>query len=317
MTKNNDVRYLEIKKMAGQYFGGKDVRIQSISGDASQRRYFRLILGRQNFIVMDAPPEHNSNDKFIRNTELFKNVSVPKIYFKDEEKGLFILEDLGKETLFSSWNKKNELAEYQKAIMRLIEFQKISQPEVVTSYSNLILETELNYFKEWYREKYLRKPFSKAEEKDWRRLVRKIVEMNLRQVNVYVHRDYHSKNLMIKNGEIRIIDHQDTLYGPITYDLVSLLKDAYVELTSEQQDQLVDFYRNNSHFDLPDKKTLVEDFDIMGLQRHLKILGIFARLSLRDGKNEYVKHIPLIKKYISEVAYKYNWLVPVIDLIDA
>ena len=121
---------------------------------------------------------------------------------------------------------------------------------------------------------------------------------------------------MLQNGQIRIIDHQDALYGPITYDLSSLLKDAYLELTGEQKDELINYFYQNSSYKLPDIATFRDDLEIMGLQRHLKILGIFARLSIRDGKTDYLQSIPLVKKYILETINKYQWLKPLTPIIN-
>jgi aminoglycoside/choline kinase family phosphotransferase len=315
---NNDAekRLAEAKLWLSSVYSDKKLVINQMTEDASPRRYYRVWVEGESFVLMDAPPEKNNNDKFVRNAAIFKEINVPQIYFKDEAKGFFILKDFGDETLFNRWNKNKDINDYKKTIIRLIELQAISQAGILTEYSEEILRLELSYFKDWYRDKYLNKQFSYAEEISWEQIATRIIDSNLAQKQVYVHRDYHSKNLMLYDDQVGVLDHQDALYGPITYDLASLLKDAYIELSNDERGELLDFYLENSHSNLTDETQFLREFDLIGLQRHLKIMGIFARLSIRDGKDEYLKYMPLVKKYILDTARRYDWLAPLIKLIE-
>lgn len=310
----DDKRLTEAMRWLGTMLDG-EVKLRQIAGDASFRRFFRVCVSDKTFVLVDAPPDKNENEAFVKYNQLFKKINTPDFYSVNLDGGFFLEEDFGEESLFIRVKKKVDMAIYKKAIDNLVDFQKLSRSGMLPVCSREILELEMNRFIEWYREKYLRKFFNEKERWLWQNLIGRVVERILKQRNVYVHRDYHSKNIMVlSNGELGIIDYQDALFGPVTYDLVSLLKDAYLRLTPEQADELLNYYLKRSGLKI-EKREFVKDFDYVGLQRHVKILGTFARLSLRDDKHGYLKDIPLVREYILEVVKKYEELAPLERLI--
>jgi aminoglycoside/choline kinase family phosphotransferase len=304
-----------------------DIRLDSLraaSADASFRRYFRVDLGDgSSAIVMDAPPPQEDVRPFIAVATLFgtTGVSVPTVLAQDVAQGFLLLSDLGAITYLQQLNADTAPALYLDAIDALVQIQMHSQPGVLPDYDRALLQRELMLFPDWYVAKHLGVTLSEAQHKSLNGVFDALLANNLAQPQVYVHRDYHARNLMVLPvGNPGILDFQDATYGPITYDLVSLLRDAYIEWDEEQVlDWAIRYWERAKRAGLPvnpDIDAFYRDFEFMGLQRHLKVLGIFARLYHRDGKDAYLKDLPLVLRYTRKVAGRYKVLAPLIVLLD-
>ncbi|MDY7573765.1 aminoglycoside phosphotransferase family protein [Actimicrobium sp. CCI2.3] len=308
-----------------------DIRLDSLrpaSADASFRRYFRVDLGENgnsgsSAIVMDAPPPQEDVQPFIAVAQLFgaTGVSVPTVLAQDVAQGFLLLSDLGATTYLEQLNADTAPALYLDAIDALVHIQMHSQPGVLPDYDRALLQRELMLFPDWYVAKHLGVTLSEAQHKSLNGVFDALLANNLAQPQVYVHRDYHARNLMVLPvGNPGILDFQDAVYGPITYDLVSLLRDAYIEWDEEQVlDWAIRYWERAKRAGLPvnpDIDAFYRDFEFMGLQRHLKVLGIFARLYHRDGKDAYLKDLPLVMRYTRKVAGRYKVLAPLIVLLD-
>jgi aminoglycoside/choline kinase family phosphotransferase len=304
-----------------------DIHIDSLraaSADASFRRYFRVDLGDgSSAIVMDAPPPQEDVRPFIAVAELLgaTGVSVPTVLAQDVGQGFLLLSDLGATTYLQQLNADTAPALYLDAIDALVQIQMHSQPGVLPDYDRALLQRELMLFPDWYIAKHLGVTLSEAQHTSLNGVFDALLANNLAQPQVTVHRDYHARNLMVLPvGNPGILDFQDAVYGPITYDLVSLLRDAYIEWDEEQVlDWAIRYWERAKRAGLPvnpDIDAFYRDFEFMGLQRHLKVLGIFARLFHRDGKDAYLKDLPLVMRYTRKVAGRYKILAPLIVLLD-
>jgi aminoglycoside/choline kinase family phosphotransferase len=235
--------------------------------------------------------------------------------------GFLLLSDLGTKTYLDSIDKKNAKQLYGDASDALIKMQLASRPHVLPPYDAATLQREMDLFEEWYLKRHYQTPLDQKEQADLGTIFTLIKENNEAQTQVYVHRDYHSRNLMYTDqNNPGVLDFQDALYGPITYDAVSLWRDAYIEWSEEEViDFLIDYWERARKVGLGvpnDFADFYRDFEWMGLQRHLKILGIFARLYHRDGKENYLKDIPLVLKYVRAVASRYIALKPLLRILD-
>jgi N-acetylmuramate 1-kinase len=301
------------------------------SSDASFRRYFRVdVLPAMQaalgpcLIVMDAPPEQEDVRPFIHVAGVFgaSGVSVPAIHAQDIEQGFLLLSDLGSTTYLQRLNQDSAAALYADALDALVRIQQASEPGVLPEYDRALLLRELMLFPEWYIGKHLGVTMTQAQTAQLNQVFEALLANNLAQQQVYVHRDYHSRNLMLLDrGNPGILDFQDAVYGPITYDLASLLRDAYIVWDEEMVlDQVVRYWQRAKQAGLPvnpDIDAFYRDFEFMGLQRHLKVLGIFARLNYRDGKDAYLAHLPLVNEYVRKTANRYSALKPLVRLLDA
>lgn len=296
---------------------GINYRLESASSDASFRRYFRLFIEDKTFILMDAPPEKEPLKSYLDITKILlaEKLPVPKIFKKDIKNGFLTIEDFGDKTLLNVLNEKLNAELYHKAIDIIIKLQKINKNNNLKEYSDKVLRFEINLFYEWYIKKNKKLNLSSKDYDELINTFETIINYNKSQTNCFVHRDFHSRNLMIlSENDIGIIDFQDALIGPISYDLVSLLKDAYFELDEEFIiDKTVRYWEMACDEKLLQKRDFSDfflDFEMMGLQRHLKILGIFSRLSLRDGKHNYLDDLPLVEKYVLKTLERYSALSP-------
>lgn len=298
--------------------------IRPASSDASFRRYFRVDApDGETYIVMDAPPPQEDVRPFIHVAEVFgqSGASVPKILAQDVERGYLLLSDLGSTTYLNQLNPDTAHKLYLDAIDSLILIQAQSKPDVLPEYDRALLQRELMLFPDWYVGKHLGLAMTDKQTETLNKVFETLLANNLAQPQVYVHRDYHSRNLMVMGqGNPGILDFQDAVYGPITYDLVSLLRDAYVQWDEEMVlDWVIRYWERARRAGLPvnpDIDAFYRDFEFMGLQRHLKVLGIFARLYHRDGKDAYLKDLPLVMEYTRKAAGRYNALAPLIKLLD-
>jgi aminoglycoside/choline kinase family phosphotransferase len=295
------------------------------SADASFRRYFRVQANDVNYIVMDAPPSHEDCKPFVRIAQLFgRAVNVPKILAQDLEQGFLLLSDLGNDTFLAAIEQNPERAPalYRDALNALVALQKASTPDELPPYDRERLLTELMLFPQWYVGVHLKATLTDEQTAQLTQVFNALLDNNLAQTQVWVHRDYHSRNLMdVAENNPGILDFQDALFGPITYDLASLLRDAYIEWDEEVQiDWLVRYWEaaRTAGLEVPAQfDVFYKDFEWMGLQRHIKILGIFARLFHRDGKSGYLKDLPLVLKYTRQVASRYRDFFPLVRLLDA
>jgi N-acetylmuramate 1-kinase len=298
--------------------------LRPASSDASFRRYFRLDgADGQTYIVMDAPPPQEDVKPFIHVAEVFgaSGASVPKILAQDAERGFLLLSDLGNMTYLHQLNHDTAHKLYLDAIDSLILIQAQSQPGVFPEYDRALLHRELMLFPDWYIGKHLGVTLTEKQTESLNKVFDTLLANNLAQPQVYVHRDYHSRNLMVLDkGNPGILDFQDAVYGPITYDLVSLLRDAYIQWDEEMVlDWAIRYWERARRAGLPvshDVDAFYRDFEFMGLQRHIKVLGIFARLYHRDGKDAYLKDMPLVMEYTRKAAGRYNALAPLVKLLD-
>lgn len=298
--------------------------IRPASADASFRRYFRVDApDGATYIAMDAPPPHEDVRPFLHVADVFgqSGVSVPKVLAQDVERGFLLLSDLGSTTYLHQLNNDSAHKLYVDAIDALVLIQAQSKPDVLPEYDRALLHRELMLFPDWYIGKHLGMTLSDQQTEVLNKIFDTLLANNLAQPQVYVHRDYHSRNLMVlPRGNPGILDFQDAVYGPITYDLVSLLRDAYIQWDEEMVlDWTIRYWERAKRAGLPvnpDIDAFYRDFEFMGLQRHLKVLGIFARLYHRDGKDGYLKDLPLVMEYTRKAAGRYNALAPLIRLLD-
>ena len=297
------------------------------SADASFRRYFRIRSKNPNFgtlIVMDAPPQHEPLDAFMKVDLLLSEagLNVPKILEQNIVEGFLLLNDLGTKTYLAELNTETADQLYKDATHALVLMQMASKPDVLPNYDEALLQRELDLFPDWYLKKHLNLTLNKQQEEQLKKSFELIIENNLAQAKVYVHRDYHSRNLMLtEKNNPGVIDFQDAVYGPITYDASSLWRDAYIAWPEERViDWVIKFWEEGRKAGLPmsnDFGQFYRDFEWMGLQRHLKVLGIFARLFHRDGKDGYLKDIPLVLEYAIATANRYIELKPLARILES
>jgi len=298
--------------------------MRTASADASFRQYYRIDTENGgSLIAVDAPPATENSAAFIKMAKLLKsiNLTVPEVLAHDLELGFMLVTDMGTNTYGHILNSDNAHKLYLDAIDSLILLQAQSQADVLPEYDRPFLLRELNIFKEWYVGKHLGVTLTDAQTATLDKVFDHLLASALAQPQVYVHRDYHSRNLMwMDKGNPGIIDFQDAVYGPITYDLVSLLRDAYVQWDEEiVLDWAIRYWEKARRAGLPvapDIDSFYRDFEWMGLQRHLKILGIFARLSHRDGKHHYIADIPTVMEYVRKTSHRYKELIPLLRLLD-
>ena len=301
------------------------------SADASFRRYFRFDvlpalrakLG-DTLVAMDAPPERENVPAFIHVQGLLleAGVSVPAIVAQDVPNGFLLLSDLGTTTYLQRLTVDNAPFMYSDAVDALIKFQLHSQPGVLPEYDRAFITRELNLFPEWFVGKHLGVTMTDDQQAQLDKVFEAITANCLAQQQVFMHRDFHSRNLMfLDQDNPGVLDFQDAVFGPVTYDLGSLLRDAYVQWDEEiVLDWVVRYWQRAKQLGLPvnpDIDGFYQDFEFMALQRHLKILGIFCRLNYRDGKTNYMGDLPTVIDYVRKTANRYIVLKPLARLLDS
>jgi len=367
------LRQQQITEWLHGRFPGETFTLAPASADASFRRYFRATFadgggsaapcrGRTK-IIMDAPPQHEDCRPFLHVAKLFEEAGahVPHVYAQDLQQGFLLLSDLGNTTYLQALNTNTARELYGAATDALINIQLASRENELPPYDEALLRRELNLFPEWYVAKHLGVTLSGKQQAILEECFRRILANNLAQPCVYVHRDYHSRNLMYiepplsnsldkttshstrppetaakslvipqagertnENGNFLIspgiLDFQDAVYGPITYDLASLFKDAYIKWEeAEIMDWMIRYWGKARKVGLPVRADFGEfyrDYEWMGVQRHIKVLGIFARLYHRDGKDGYLKDMPLVMGYLRRACQRYIDLKPLLNLLD-
>ncbi len=301
--------------------------LKPASADASFRRYFRFSHEGQTWIVMDAPPDKEDCRPFLAVARLFNEagVHVPAVLAYDLHQGFILMSDLGKVTYQEALETAGQDAEtvramYGEALTALVKLQKSSRPDVLPPYDDTLLRREISLFPEWYLGRHLQLQPSSGELERFFSCVDLLIDNHLREPQVYVHRDYHSRNLMCSDPNPGVLDFQDAVMGPVTYDCVSLLKDAYVTFDEEMTlDLLAGYWERARRAGIPlnaDFGAFYRDFEWMGVQRHLKVMGIFARLFHRDGKPGYLNHMPRVMAYLQAACRRYRELHPLAVLLD-
>lgn len=316
-------RQKQLTEWLSSLYPGETFTIAPASADASFRRYFRATFADSSTkVVMDAPPQHENCKPFLHVGKLFENAGthVPHVYAQDLTQGFLLLSDLGNVTYLQALAANNAKQLYGAATDALIKIQLASKPGELPPYDETLLRRELNLFPEWYIAKHLGITLTPKQSNDLERSFQRILANNLAQPCVYVHRDYHSRNLMyVEENNPGILDFQDAVYGPITYDLASLFKDAYIRWEEDEiMDWLISYWEKARKAGLPVREDFGEfyrDYEIMGVQRHIKVLGIFARLYHRDGKEGYLKDMPLVMNYLHSACERYIDLKPLLNLL--
>jgi aminoglycoside/choline kinase family phosphotransferase len=304
--------------------GDEAFTLAPASADASFRRYFRVTTNTGTRIVMDAPPEHEDCRPFIQVAALLAGagLNAPQILAQDLAHGFLLLSDLGTITYMAALKEAPDRADelFSDASDALVRWQLASAPDILPSYDAALLRRELDLFPAWYIERHLNLRLKDTQKNVIEESFALIMRSNLAQPSVYVHRDYMPRNLMLSDPNPGILDFQDAVYGPITYDVASLFKDAFISWEEQRVlDWTVRYWERARRSALPvdaDFGTFYSNLEWMGLQRHLKILGIFARLFYRDGKRGYLEDTPRFVAYVRAVCQRYAALKPLLQLFD-
>lgn len=326
----SDLRLHQLVDWLGAHVSPLGLRLETLrpaSDDASFRRYFRLDTtdaDRPAVIAMDAPPPMEDVRPFVHAAEVLARAGmrVPTVLARDLERGFLLLDDLGTTTYLDALDEASAPALYGDAIDALVRLQAASRPGVFPEYDRALLSRELALYPEWYLQRHKGVQPTDAERRDLDGAFEALLANNLAQPRVFVHRDYHCRNLMRLPAPHNpgVLDFQDAVHGPITYDLVSLLRDAYVEWDEARVlDWAIRYWERARRASLPvpaDFGEFWRDFEWMGLQRHLKVLGIFARLSHRDGKHRYLADLPRVLAYVDKAARRYIAMNPLVRLIE-
>ena len=304
--------------------GDEAFTLAPASADASFRRYFRVTTDTGTRIVMDAPPAHEDCRPFIHVAALLAGagLNAPQILAQDLARGFLLLSDLGTITYMAALKEVPERADelFSDASDALVSWQLASAPDILPPYDAALLRRELDLFPVWYIERHLNLRLKDTQKNVIEESFALIMRSNLAQPSVYVHRDYMPRNLMLSDPNPGILDFQDAVYGPITYDVASLFKDAFISWEEQRVlDWTVRYWEKARRAALPvdaDFGTFYSNLEWMGLQRHLKILGIFARLFYRDGKRGYLEDTPRFVAYVRAVCQRYAALKPLLQLFD-
>ena len=315
-------RYQLVQDWLTRQLPGRTYALAPASADASFRRYFRVTLPDTTLIVMDAPPEVEDSRPFIQVAGLMAaaGLHVPTILAQDLALGFLLLSDLGSTTYLAALNDDNADGLFRDATDALIRWQLASREGVLPVYGEALLRRELDLFPQWYLQRHLGIELDVRQRQSLDAMFRLILSCNLAQPRTYVHRDYMPRNLMVTEPNPGVLDFQDAVYGPITYDVASLFKDAFVSWDEQRVlDWTIRYWERARSAGLPvnaDFGEFYRDCEWMGLQRHLKVLGIFARICHRDGKPAYVKDTPRFLGYVRAVAGRYASLSPLLHLLD-
>jgi len=314
-------RYEQLQSWLRDTLGMAPFSIEPASADASFRRYFRVQHGQQSRIVMDAPPQHEDCQPFMRVSALMSKIGlhVPQVLQHDLQQGFLLLTDLGNRMFLPELNPATADRLYGDALQALLKLQLHGAADL-PPYDRRLLMTEMALFPDWYLGRHLGITLQAEQKEALQQAFSFLADAALQQPQVIVHRDYHSRNLMVSEPNPGILDFQDAVIGPLSYDLVSLLRDCYIVWPRAQVEQWVAQY----HQQLCDAGVikgvepgqLLQWFDLMGVQRHLKVAGIFARLYYRDGKSGYLQDIPRVLDYIQQVAVDYPQLDIVCTLLE-
>jgi len=316
-----DIRQESLRQWFSQQIGIDNVTLAIVCADASFRRYYRYQAEHTSYILVDAPVASEKNSEFIEFSKRYseQGIDVPRVLFYDLEQGFLCVTDLGDQTLLPLLL-AGDLSWYAKAIKQLELLANVTHPGQALCYDRDFFNLELALFSDWFCGGLLNLPQASYNTMELKQCFQILVNSAIEQPQVSVHRDFHSRNIMVRDdNSLAVIDFQDTVMGPLTYDLASLLKDCYFKLPLAKRDALLmQAYRQFSAAQRvsDDFNQFRQWFDLMALQRHLKVCGIFSRLSLRDGKHHYLDDLPLVVEYIIETCRNYPQLLPLQSLFE-
>ena len=318
-----DARLAALEQWLARQVDGVACELAPASEDASFRRYFRARLADgRSYIVMDAPPAKEDCAPFVRIAQLLRDAGVhaPDVHAQDLGQGFLLLSDLGTTTYLDALDEANADALMHDAIDALLRWQLATRPDMLPPYDEALLQREMALFPDWYVGRHLAKSLPADRDNELRQVFALLASSALAQPRVYVHRDYMPRNLMLSAPNPGVLDFQDAVTGPITYDVISLMRDAFLSWDEERVlDWSVRYWEQAKKADLPVARDFAEFWralEWMGLQRHLKVMGIFARLTCRDGKPQYVADTPRFVGYARAVASRYPQLTPLARLLD-
>ena len=318
-----DDRLAALERWLAQQFAGVPFELAKASEDASFRRYFRARLADgRGYIVMDAPPEREDCTPFVRVARLLRGagVNAPEVHADDLGQGFLLLTDLGTTTFLAALDEQNADDLMRDATAALLRWQLATRAGELPPYDDALLRREMGLFADWYVGQHLRRTLSAEQQRALQDVFALLVRSALAQPQVYVHRDYMPRNLMLCEPNPGVLDFQDAVIGPIAYDMVSLMRDAFLSWDEERVlDWTARYWEQAKKAALPVDRDFAEfwrAFEWMGLQRHLKVMGIFARLTYRDGKPKYVADTPRFVRYARAVAGRYAALAPLARLLD-
>ena len=320
MSLPSSVRLAELEAWLNSIQGHSFADIRLASADASFRRYFRITdtVANATYVVMDAPPDKEDCRPFVHITTLLRGagVNAPEILAMDLERGFLLLADLGDRQYLDHLDPASCHELYNDALIALVKMQRIQ--DHLPLYDEQRLYDEMALFEPWYLNTHLGIQLNDAQRSVLAGIFALLIDSALQQPQVFVHRDYHSRNLMLlERNNPGVLDYQDAVIGPITYDLVSLFKDCYIAWPREEIEGWLDKYLQQPPIDLVvDRDQFIRWFDLMGVQRHLKVLGIFSRLNYRDGKSQYLDDLPLTLSYVIDTCNQYEALSPLRDLLE-
>jgi aminoglycoside/choline kinase family phosphotransferase len=318
-----DSRRAALERWLSSQLSGQPPDLTPASEDASFRRYFRARLADgRTAIAMDAPPGKEDCRAFVRIAGMLREAGLhaPEVLAQDLAEGFLLLSDLGTRTYLHELDARSAPRLFADATDALVRWQLATRPGTLPPYDEALLRREMNLFPEWYIERHLQESLSGEQKQSLETIFRLLVQSALAQPAVYVHRDYMPRNLMVCEPNPGVLDFQDAVIGPISYDVVSLFRDAFVSWDEEQVlDWSVRYWEKARRAGLPvdaDFGEFWRAFEWMGLQRHLKVLGIFARIHYRDGKPKYLEDTPRFIAYARSVAKRYSALTPLLRLLD-
>ena len=318
-----DARLAALRAWLNWSLGGVALTLTPVSADASFRRYFRVTLDGVTRIAMDAPPEREDSRPFVRVAQLLSEagVHVPEVIASDLDQGFLLLSDLGDTTYLRALTELNADTLFADATGALIRWQCASRVAVLPPYDRALLQREMDLFPDWYVRRHLGVELTDDQRVALTGVMTLLADSALAQPAVFVHRDFMPRNLMVSQPNPGVLDFQDAVHGPITYDVVSLFRDAFISWPEERVlDWSVRYWEQAKRAHLPvdaDFGAFYRAFEWMGLQRHLKVLGIFARICYRDGKPGYLEDAPRFLGYVRAVCGRYAHLTPLARLVDA
>ena len=319
---SSDIRSEQLREWLTAHVAAGAFTMQPASADASFRRYFRVAADGRSWIAMDAPPPHEDCRPFVRVAGLLRSagVNAPRVEAQDLERGFLLLTDFGDTTYLAALDEANADRLFGDAIEALLKWQLASREGELPAYDEALLRCECELFPQWYIARHLGVTLPDAQQQALSETFKLVIARARAQPAVYVHRDYMPRNLMVTDPNPGVIDFQDAVYGPVSYDVVSLMRDAFVSWEEERViDWTVRYWERAKKAGLPvdaDFSRFYCDFEWMGLQRHLKVLGIFARIHYRDGKQGYLEDTPRFMRYARAVAERYRELAPLAQLFD-
>jgi hypothetical protein len=319
---SSDPRLEQLQAWLAGRLAGSALALSPASADASFRRYFRVTADGRSWIAMDAPPEREDCRPFVHVAALLREagVNAPRVEAQDIDSGFLLLTDFGDTTYLGALDENSADRLFGDAIAALLKWQLASREDELPPYDATLLRRECDLFPEWYVARHLGVTLSAAQQRSLAEMLALLVARALAQPRVYVHRDYMPRNLMVTDPNPGVIDFQDAVYGPISYDMVSLTRDAFVSWEEERViDWAARYWEKARRSGLPvdpDFSGFYRDFEWMGLQRHLKVLGIFARIHYRDRKTGYLEDTPRFLRYARAVAERYRELAPLAHLFD-